>query len=61
METFSVYECFVSRIHEHHRHAWCPWRPEVVDALELELQVVVGCRVGFWEPNLDPLLPTLSL
>lgn len=27
--------------------AWCPWRPEEGVGLELELQVLVSCHVGF--------------
>lgn len=34
-----------SCMYEHHGYVWCPWNPEE-GILELELQEVVGHRMG---------------
>ena len=44
---FNMYGYFASCMYVHHINAYCPQRPEEdIEFPELELQVVVSCRVG---------------
>lgn len=41
--------------HVHMSAGTCRGQKRVSDSMELELQVVVKCQDGRWEPNVGPL------
>lgn len=55
LSVLNIYYWVFCRLHICvYMHAWCPLKPEegrMVDPLELELQVAMSHRIGYWELN----------